>query len=254
MEAEKLESLLIDYIDGGLTETERQEVEALLSSDPEARKLHGQLKTVMDAMNSTGEIEPGRKLQADFERSLRMEMAASKQTPFRPVFYRAAAAIGLLILGAAIGFLVKHNMDRDEKIAALQRQIDETKQLMIAKLNDSQSASTRMMGATVAFKMDKADDQIVRALADALNKDPNTNVRLAALEALSHFRSESPVRQVLVASLATQRDPVIQIALIRLMVEMKEKQAVDQLKRLSNDEEAIPAVKDEAHAGLLKLS
>ena len=36
--------------------------------------------------------------------------------------------------------------------------------------------------------------------------------------------------------------------------EMKEKDVVKELRRISTDEESIPAVKDEAHAGILKLS
>ena len=111
-----------------------------------------------------------------------------------------------------------------------------------------------MMGATVAFKMEKADDQIVRALTKTMNEDPNTNVRLVAMEALGKFHQQDYVRKALIASLAIQKDPVVQIALIRLMVEIKEKEAMKELQRITNDEEVLPAVKDEAHAGILKLS
>ena len=88
----------------------------------------------------------------------------------------------------------------------------------------------------------------------AMNEDPNTNVRIAALEALGKFRNQPDVRKALIASLRTQKDPLVQIALIRLMVEMKEKGITEELERISTDEETLPAVKDEAHAGLLKLS
>ena len=132
--------------------------------------------------------------------------------------------------------------------------MEATKQMMMAMLDNTQSASQRMMGATVAFKMEKADDQIVRALTKTMNEDPNTNVRLVALEALGKFHQQDYVRKALIASLATQKDPIVQIALIRLMVQIKEKEVMKELQRITNDEEVLPAVKDEAHAGILKLS
>ena len=87
-----------------------------------------------------------------------------------------------------------------------------------------------------------------------MNEDPNTNVRMAALEALGKFHNQPHVRKALVASLNTQKDPVVQIALIRLMVEMKEKDITKELERISTDEETLQAVKDEAQAGILRLS
>ena len=87
-----------------------------------------------------------------------------------------------------------------------------------------------------------------------MNEDPNTNVRLAALDALSKFHQQEYVRTALINSLAKQKDPVVQISLIRLMVEMKEKSVIKELNRITKDKEMIKAVKDEAYSGLLKLS
>ncbi|HEY8934956.1 MAG TPA: HEAT repeat domain-containing protein, partial [Cyclobacteriaceae bacterium] len=80
------------------------------------------------------------------------------------------------------------------------------------------------------------------------------NVRLAALDALGKFHQQESVRKALIASLSIQKDPVVQISLIRLMVEMKEKGIVTQLQKITTDSETLPAVKDEAQAGLLRLS
>jgi hypothetical protein len=125
----------------------------------------------------------------------------------------------------------------------------------MAMLDNQNSASQRVLGATVAYNdVERADDEIVNALVNAMNEDPNTNVRLAAMEALGKFRDQPHVRKALVASLTTQKDPVVQIALIRLMVEMKEKDITKALEKISTDEGAIQAVKDEAQAGILRLS
>ncbi len=125
---------------------------------------------------------------------------------------------------------------------------------MLSMLENPQSASQRYMGATGAYVVPKADDEIVNVLAKTMNADPNTNVRLAALEALGKFYQQEHVRKALVTSLTTQKDPVVQIALIRLLVQMKEKQIVKELQKITRDGQVMKAVKDEAHSGILKLS
>ena len=47
---------------------------------------------------------------------------------------------------------------------------------------------------------------------------------------------------------------MVQIALIQLMVKMKEKSVVNDLKKIVDDSESMKAVKDEAYSGILILS
>jgi hypothetical protein len=257
MEKEKLESLIIDYIDNRLNTAERQRVEQELVNNTEAYELYEQLKEVIHLMERTAKIEPTLKLKTSFDEMLRQELTSAGQARtifFSPNFYRAAAAVALLVIGGGIGFLIsKHNAQQD-RIAAIQKEMNETKMLMMSMLGNEQSASQRILGVNAAVKIDRADSDIIRALVKTMNEDPNSNVRLAALEALSAFSDEAPVRRELVASLAKQTDPIVQIALIQLMVKMKEKSVVKDLQRIVDDNETMKAVKDEAYSGILKLS
>jgi hypothetical protein len=251
MEKEKLETLLIDYIDGKLNEAGRHDVEQHLVRDAEAFKMYEQLKEVIHAMQASAKIEPSLRLKRGFEQMLREEEAQlrkGKVVFFQPSFYRVAAAIAFVIMAGSVAFLlVKQNRQAQE--------LAQTKEALINMLDNQQSASQRVLGATVAYNdIETADDEIVNALVNAMNEDPNTNVRLAALEALRKFHNQPHVRKALIASLNTQKDPLVQIALIRLMVEMKEKDITKELERISTDEETLQAVKDEAQAGLLRLS
>ena len=121
-------------------------------------------------------------------------------------------------------------------------------------IDNQQSASQRLQGINVALTIQDADEEVVNALAKRMNEDPNTNVRLAALDALSKFHTEPHVRKVLLDALSTQKDPMVQIALIQLMVQMKEKSVVNDLKKIVEDSESMKAVKDEAYSGILILS
>jgi HEAT repeats len=258
MERDKMESLLIDYIDGKLNESEIGQVERLLAEDPIAVQLHKQLCEVIGALDASPQLEPSRKLSNNFRKALESEIDASavkgRQVFFSPVLYRAAAAVVLVIMGTGIGYWIVKREQQASELQALKIEMAATRQAMMVKLDDQQSASQRVMGATAAYNMDKTDDQIVKALVKAMNEDPNTNVRLAALEALGKFSNQAPVRKALLASLATQKDPVVQIELIQLMVRMKEKGVVVDLENIVNDVQTIKAVRDEAYSGLLKLS
>jgi HEAT repeat protein len=261
MERDKLEGMLIDYIDNRLNTVDRQHVEQELVRNAEAYKLYEELKEVMHVMDRSARLEPGDKLKTNFENLLKEEMASSRQAKtifFRPAFYRAAAAVALLIIGGGIGFFISKK--NDERMAKDQERLDKleiemaiTKDMM-SKLNNDQSASQRIQGVNVALSMAKADDEIVKALVKTMNEDQNSNVRLAALEALSKFIGDKQVRVALINSLTRQKDPIVQIQLIQLLVKMKEKGVVNDLQKIVDDEGTIQAVKDEAYTGIMKLS
>jgi len=256
MEKEKLESLLIDYLDGVLDSAEKGRVEEMLASNKEAGQLCEELREVMHGMDDSRLLEPKPGHQKTFEQNLKEEMTSSgsKQVFFTPVIYRVAAAVALVMLGLAGGYWINKNNQHEQELAALRKEMAETKQLMLAMLTNDQSASQRMQGVNVALTISKADDEVVNALAKAMTSDSNTNVRLAALDALGKFVNEPHVRKILVNSLTTQNDPVVQIALIQMLVRMKEKNVVNELEKIIEDEKNIQAVKDEAHTGIIKLS
>ena len=261
MEKEKLEGLLIDYIDNKLNSVDRHMVEQEIVRNADAYKLYEELKEVMHVMDKSARLEPSAKLKANFEDLLKAEIAESRSSKtifFQPVFYRVAAAVALLILGGAIGFYI--SKQHDQRIVKLEKEMEENRKQMestrqmMAMLGNDESASQRIQGVKVALTMERADDEIVKALVKAMNEDPSSNVRLAALDALSNFLAEPQVRKELIRSLSMQKDPIVQINLIQLLVRMKEKGVVNDLQKIVDDEGTIKAVKDEAYSGILRLS
>ncbi|MBX2958133.1 MAG: HEAT repeat domain-containing protein [Cyclobacteriaceae bacterium] len=260
MEQEKLASRIIDYIGGKLNETDKQLIEQELVKSSEAYKLYEQLKEVMQVMDSSKELEPSAKLRNDFEAFLRAETEQGKKSKtvfFSTTWYKVAAAVALLLVGGGTGYWISQQNRQQNELMALQKEIEETRRLVLAQMNNDQSASQRMLGVMAAYESvqaNKPDDEIVQALVTSMNTDSNSNVRLAAVEALSKFAAEEKVRKALIESLSKQKDPVVQIALIQLLVQIKEKDVMKSLKQIIDDEQSLPAVKDEAHAGIFKLS
>jgi hypothetical protein len=61
------------------------------------------------------------------------------------------------------------------------------------------------------------------------------------------------VRRALSASLPRQQSPLVQIALIDLLVSLKERQSAEALKRLLNDKKIMPEVQQRAQHGIGKI-
>jgi len=257
MDKERLEGMLIDYIDGKLEATERGQVERELAQNEEVFQLYEQLKEVMQVMDRVGAIEPGPRMKQNFEQYLKSQVNQQikpRTVFFQPAVYRIAAGVVLVMVGIGIGYWINKNQQHTQELAELRKEMETTRQMMMAMLENQQSASQRIQGVNVALNSNQADDEVVKALERMLNEDVNTNVRLAALEALSKFQDEPHVRKVLISALGKQKDPVVQIALIQLMVKLKEKSIVNELQKIVDDNESMKAVKDEAYTGLLKLS
>jgi len=257
MDKERLESLLIDYIDGNLDEDSRAEVENELRESEEAMRLYAQLKNLLSTINKVAPHDPPSKLQSSFAKQLADEIGNSEKSRslfFQPYIYRIAAALALVMAGVAVGYWINRRTGHDQELASLRKEMQETKELMISMMNNSQSASQRMQGVNVAYSITNADDEIIKVLAEAMNNDPNTNVRLAAMEALTRFIDQEKVRKIMISSLSHQHDPVIQIPLIQLLVKIKEQGVIQDLKNIINDEKTLPVVKDEAHLGIMSLS
>ncbi|WP_276366594.1 HEAT repeat domain-containing protein [Chryseolinea sp. H1M3-3] len=255
---EKLEMQLIDYIDGKLSEAEKRAVEQELMGNDKVYKIYEQLKEVMHAVDRAKRLEPSQELKVKFDQFLTEEIASSKKGTkiifFRPVFYRSAAAVALLVLGVGVGFWISKQNDQQQEISRIKTEMEATKMMMISLMDNKQSASQRIQGVNVALTIESADDEVVQALAKRMNEDPNTNVRLAALDALGKFHDDPAVRKILIDALSNQKDPVVQIALIQILVKLKEKGVVNDLKRIVEDEESMKAVKDEAYSGIMVLS
>jgi HEAT repeat protein len=113
------------------------------------------------------------------------------------------------------------------------------------------SASDRIQLVSNAVEgADATGDPAVQVLINTLNFDPNANVRLAAAGALYRLRADPRVGEAFTQSLAIQTDPNVQILLIELLVNMRERRATSQLEQLSKKPDALPIVRQQAEYGL----
>ena len=145
--------MIIDYIDGQLNDSDRTELEKVLLENREARELYEQLSEVLRTIDRSADLEPGKNLKTGFDKILEEESSRQKSSKtifFQPVVYRAAAAVALVAAGIFVGFWINKNQQQADQIAALQKEVIQTKQMMMSMLENHQSASQRMIGPVQA--------------------------------------------------------------------------------------------------------
>lgn len=168
----------------------------------------------------------------------------------RPAF-QFAAMLGLIAIGLAGGYLVNGAAGRT---ARLHRELDTMRQMAVSSLLNQASPSDRIQGINVSSQLKEPGNKTLAALLDTLNGDPSVNVRLAAVDALYLFSSNPEVKDGILQSLATQPSPIVQAALIDLLVDIRERRAAEAFKALMKNDLILPEVKKRAEAGIQKLS
>ncbi len=129
----------------------------------------------------------------------------------------------------------------------------QVKQVLLEKLENRESPASRIAALSRMDRGNAVSRDVVDVLVKTLNTDPNSNVRLAAMDGLAKFYREGYVRKQLVSSLKKQQDPVVQIALISLLTKMRESAILAQLETLVKQDSTIDAVKESAYNGIFEL-
>jgi hypothetical protein len=176
----------------------------------------------------------------------------AKLWPRQPVL-QFAMALAFLAIGLGAGLLIRGGRPAGTEAAQLQKNISDREQIMAISLLRQGSASERLQGISLIRETDKPGETMLNFLLDALNADPNVNVRLAAVEALYLFGSDPRIKDEIVLSLGRQESPLVQSALIDLLVSLREQRAVKALRQLIQDQKLNPFVKKKAAAGIQQL-
>jgi hypothetical protein len=136
------------------------------------------------------------------------------------------------MIGWLIGFWSSGNSGYKDQLNYLNSEIHELKTMMTINMLDQDSPSARIKTINQIKNLSEIDDSMITALLYTLNNDPNLNVRLVTVEMLTELCDNNRVREGLVYSISRQESPLIQIALIDLMVGIQERAAIAQFKEL----------------------
>jgi hypothetical protein len=261
MNCDQVKEQIADYLTGVLGPAEAEELKEHFARCAACQQEAAALSETWEMLGLLEQEQPSAELRPRFYQSLeayKQGLAAAAQAPAKRRFFdwgwqgwAWSAALMVLGLGAGQWLGQRDNGQRD--MARLQDEVHNMRQLVTLSLLQQQSASERLRGVDYAFHVDQSDTQVLSALLRAVNYDPNVNVRLAAVDALRKFAASPAVRGTLDQSLAKQDSPMVQLALIDLIVDMRDKGALPSLATLERSPGTDKNVKEKAQWGLSQL-
>lgn len=162
-------------------------------------------------------------------------------------------AYGLLVLlvGLGLGVVMApggglpggFGSDGHGELRALRGEVRALNELVTLSLLDAPSATGRLQGVSYGSRMERLEPEVLAALVEAATGDPNVNVRLAAIDALAPVASRSRVLDPLARALPEQESPLVQVALVDLLLASDGETARRAAAALLEREEVHPEVR-----------
>jgi len=281
MNCSRVQDSFIDYQDGTLPAGDATALRAHLASCPTCQREWSALQELtrkLDALPATEEPSP--RLREQFYAMLETHQRdADSVSPFALArgtldrFFAAllpaqpalqfAFALALLAGGLFAGAryltpppaapvqIVDHAAQ--QKIAALEAQMNDMGRLVAVSLLQQKSTSERMRAVLATLDLKSPDRKTLTDLVGVLSVDNSVNVRLAVVEALAPHTDDSLVRAGLLSALPRESAPLVQIAMIELLTSAREPDAAPLFERLSRDTSADKDVRESARRGLALL-
>lgn len=272
MNCEAIGELLPDYLQGRLTPELASEVEKHLAGCEAC----GEEAALWKNLALLPEEQPSPALQTRFKAMLesyqegrweKTSLAAEQnKTPAAPLWglgnWKQLPFAGVVwaCLFLVCGYLIGRHSDRAatpdvaQKVDQLQGELAATRQLVALSMLQQQSASQRLEGVSWSTRLQQPDPKVLNALFHTLHFDNSVDVRLASLDALSRYADRPEVRSELVDALQTRQSPLVQVALIDLLVDLHDANAVPQLKRFQQDSKIDPTVRKRVDWGIQQLN
>ncbi len=257
MNCEQFAEHIADHLAGSLPPAASAEFQAHLAGCAACRAEAENLRGLWAGLGLIREAAPGRALRSRFYQSLEAYRHGLTAAPppaqrawWRPQFALAAA---MLVVGVAAGYLLGAGRATQVEAARLQGELRGMRQMLTLAMLERQSASDRLRGVDLGARFENPDQQVLSALLHTVNHDSSVNVRLAAVDALRRFAGGGMVRSALDDSLLKQDSPMVQLALIDLMVAVRNREAAPAVRALSVNTAVDPAVKERAALALRQL-
>ncbi len=268
--------LLPDFLAGTFDESDRNAIQSHLQSCSSCRQEFESLSTLWNTLGVLPDAKPGPQVRQRFNAMLaayeqgirhassrasmlsRLDAFIGRLWPQRPAFQFGIAVL-MLMLGGIVGSRIDRTTEpasttqTSVEIAQLHGEVQTIRGMLAVSLMQQQSASDRLKGVNMSSRIVEKDPRVTKSLLDALRYDPSVNVRLAALDALEGAMDESDVRKALVASLPQQSSPLVQLAMVELVVEARDKESLEVLGKMEKDPKLNDVVRKKVQQGIKQL-
>ena len=262
---DKYMSLITEYIDGTLSSERKLEFDQYVA---EGHIVMEEVEAMMDLqrkMESAPKPEPSDQLRSNFYDMLAEAQASTnagvKKESFLELLNKLFfdSGIGKLAFGLGVlivGFFVGNNFGDSKyqkELTSINGQMADMQEMMMMSMLEKESVTDRLKGIQMSSELPMTNTKVTDALFTTLNNDRSTNVRMAALSALSPYTDNPKVREGLINSISKQESPLMQVALAELMVELQEKKSIEEFKGILESENTPEEVKNTLQESIEKI-
>jgi hypothetical protein len=264
MNCEEVESIIIDYLDNIIENSVRLDIEKHLET---CERCLDELKDYQRVLNTIARDKmekPDDSMRINFYHMLHGEIKKSdvarnesvnknSKPWYSHLSYRIAAGFALVICGTFLGLIIHGSMINSfnkQELAQLHNEVAALKQTAMFTMLKDESSSDRIQAVNYVNDLENPDEQVIEVLVKTLNHDKNVNVRMAAAYALAKFANQRSVCDSLVKSLSSQDDPILQVTLINILLERREKSALKPIQQIITNKNTLKEVKAIAEKGV----
>ena len=159
-----------------------------------------------------------------------------------PQRWRYLAAASILVISALILWNQYKNLEdqtfKQEFLSNLQEESTGKRLEAVYSFNDS-------------FQIE--DNDMIKVLVKTLLNDKNSNVKIATIDALLQFPKNEYIRKNLIKAIEKEKEPLVQIKLIKSLKTLRESRAQKPLENIINNDETYPIVKNNATLAIAEL-
>ena len=184
----------------------------------------------------------------DFEARLKKELhTPTRSKTVKMIRHLSIAASVVIVL--ALGYF--YNQNKKEQL--------EIRDSLVLALGEDQNNSTRLQAIydiedQYQYQNQEEDEKILNAFFKILKENSDSNSKIAVIDALLKFPNNQLVRNNLIEALETEKEPLVQLKLIKSVSILREQRAKEPLKKIIENKESLPLVKGNASASLAMLN
>ena len=199
--------------------------------------------------NALGQIEmdePSANLRRGFYQKLEQASQPTPMTKLRDLLGFSGnngwiTATACLLVGIGAGQLLVESGDADTvRLAALEQNVSMLNRTLILDRLENDSAGKRLRGVIDAAYLAGDDAEIAGALLQRATEDRVHSVRAAAIDALGPQIGTPSIGKKLMGSILEADSPLVQLALIDLVLRNGNQQQINQLLKLAEDGHLFP--------------
>lgn len=259
----RIKELLTDFIEGGLEKKTNDKIEKHLSECNSCKIELDQIKFLYQLIDNSDNNLPPEQLDNDFysmlenqKKIIKPSFVVNEKAPtlWSKIFgvwevsplIQIAAAVIILITGLFIGLNIRPFNTSSADVVVMQEEIKSMKEMLVYSLINNDSPSQRIKAVNYSEDIKIPDKRLAEVLIKTLNSDENVNVRMAAAYALGRYTDSDEVMEAFINALEKEKDPGMQITIINLLVQTKDKNAIETFNSLIRKNETPILVKDQA--------